>query len=137
MPAHALPVPVETCSTVLPAQVQVEPSRWATTLQPFAPAAAEAARRALLDACSMPVASDPRLLDRLAAEVVEGAVAVAADPAVDGRDRAAAVADARRVIEVVAEARERAEVRRQRWWETAGRGLIVALLVLVMARPSA
>ena len=91
------------------------PSVWATfepQVRTLGPAAAQAAGRALIDSWAMPTVSDPTVLDQVALQIATAAAAVAADPAVDGRDRAAAVADGRAVFDGLAAAHERAEVRR-------------------------
>ena len=107
--------------------------------EPLGPAAGEAAARALIEACTAPPApSDPGVLDRLAVQAVEAAAEVARDTSVCGADRAAAVADARRVVEVLAEAHRRAETRRSRWLSSVVRvvGLLVVGLVLTRTRTS-
>lgn len=122
-------------AVVRPEPVEPVDSRWAVHLDKLAPAAGEAARRVLLDSLALPAASDPSILGQLAVQAVGAAAVVAADPAVDGRDRAAAVTDARRIVEVLAGAQERAEARRARWWRSAGSGLVVVLALLVLGRP--
>ena len=103
----------------------------------FVPSA-EVAGRALIEACATPPAqSDPGVLDQLARRAVKAAAAVAGDNSVPGPDRAAAAADARRVVEVVAAAHERAEVRRSRWLSSVVRVVGVLALGLALIRVGA
>ena len=95
----------------------------------------EVAGRALIEACTAPPApSDPAVLDQLALQAVGAAHAVAADGAVGGSERASAVADARRVVEVVAAAHEQAEARRSRWLSSVARVVGLLLVGLAVAR---
>ena len=133
----APPRPDEASS--LPALVEARPDpveapsvgHWASFepgVQAFGPVAAHAVGRALIDSWDPSGVSDPTVLDQVALQAVTAAAAVAADPGVDGRDRASAVADGRAVFAGLAAAHDRADGHRAK---RADRLLLGALLATV------
>ena len=129
----APPRPDEASS--LPALVEARPdpveapsvSPWAR-FEPGVQVAAHAVGRALIDTWDPSGVSDPTVLDQVALQAVTAAVAVAADPGVDGRDRAAAVADGRAVFAGLAAAHDRADGQRV---ESNNRFLLGTMLITV------
>jgi hypothetical protein len=138
-PQGLLPVPAQPTTTEVAQVEQVsspfaQPPSWSRSLEP----AAELAGRALIEALAVPPEpSDPGLLDQLAIQSVRAAEAVATDRNVPGRDRAAAVTDARRIVEVVAGAHEHAEARRGRWLSSVARAVGLLALGLLLVRAGA
>ena len=133
----APPRPDEASS--LPALVEARPDpveapsvgHWASFepgVQAFGPVAAHAVGRALIDSWDPSGVSDPTVLDQVALQAVTAAAAVAADPGVDGRDRASAVADGRAVFAGLAAAHDRADGQRV---ESNNRFLLGTMLITV------
>jgi hypothetical protein len=113
----------------VPEVVGVVPARPGGLWPSVQPDLERAIVRAMITAFAVPATGDLAALEQASLKAIEAAAAVARDATVDGSYRASAVADGRRVVEVLAQTHERAQARRERWLD----GLIRVLAALVGA----
>ena len=140
LPARIAPQPLHQAPAVpaafapLPEAVKPVRARPGGLWPSVQPDLEQAIIRAALAAFVVPATGDLAALETASLQATEAAATVARDARVDGSLRAAAVADGRRVVEVLARAHERAQARHERWLDGLVRVLAALVGALVISR---
>ena len=140
LPARIAPQPLVEAPALpaafapLPEVVGATPARAGGFVPSIQPDLEQAIIRAVLAAFVVPATGDLTALETASLQATEAAATVARDATLDGSLRAAAVADGRRVVEVLARAHERAQARHERWLDGLVRVLAALVGALVISR---
>ena len=140
LPALTPPPPLQEAPALpaafapLPEAVKPVPARPGGLWPSVQPDLEQAIIRALFAAIAVPATGDLSALEQASLQTAEAAATLARDATLDGSLRAAAVADGRRVVEVLAEAHERVQARHERWWDGLFRVVVALVGALVISR---
>lgn len=146
LPAHVDQLPTENAATPAkvavvstPAEVRQTPltSVWATfepQVQAFAPVAAQAAGRAVVDSMSSGLAEDQDVLDQATLELVQAAGVIARDQSVPAEMRCGVVTEMGGLVGRRSVHKDRAEVRGYAWAEKLLTGAVVTGVLAVVVQ---